>query len=509
MNLFHKLFKQKDTDVNIPSSVHSYYVPDFEKYNEFGQIVPLFEFVMNSDDKIAFKAAEVIHHLFIQKTVFESKQLYDTFNYLRIDKSDIAKFERFPEQVKLTLLCIASVNGNGYSREEALVRLAESKDIRVFPFILFRLADWVKPIREKAEQFIQQYFSPDNALLFIKNHKLILWLLKVERVDLSNLYEEIINCITNNTLDEKTVRLLSDGQRFFYVKTVIQKQVITNEFIDFILRDKYYLNRLLLIRHLDKIDNKRNVILKLIADKSQKVRMNGINWISDQNLFEFRSFLEPMIFDNFATIRITSRNLLNKVGDFDYRNLYKKSIQKDEFLTGSIMGLSEVGDKTDLDLISKYFGSEKPKVKSMALLAMYNLDASAGNESAYTVIENKNPVSTKKIAELILIKQGIEINRLRNIYDKTDSAGKKVILRLINKFGSWSAAGDFLKAMTEKDNELVQLAEIYLTSWEKYTISLGTKQTQEDKNYVMEWYQKAKCLNFKILNSISFIFGEK
>jgi len=507
MSFLERLFgSKKETTASSHTSVLSYH---FEKYTDFGQIVLLFDFVLNPNDNIALKAAETIHHLFVQKAVFESKQLYETFKYLRIDKSDITKFERFPEHIKLTLLCIASLNANGYSREAALEKLAKSTEENVFPFVLFRLADWVKPIRENAEQIIREFISPVNAMLFIRNHKLISWLITVERVDLSALYSEIIDCITQTIIDWEKIKLLSDGQRFFYIKSLIGKQALKTETIDFILRDKYYLNRLLLIRYLDQLDDGHSVLLKLITDKSHKVRLNAINWISDQNLTEFRSFLEPLIFDSSSSIRFASRNLLNKIGTLDYRKLYKQSISEGKFLIGSIIGLSEIGDKSDMEIVSSYLKSEKPRVKSAALIGLYNLDNDLATELAYDILAHENPVNTKKVSELILTKHGCNIRKLREIYDKTDYTGKKVILRLINRFGGWSAAGDFLKTMTENDSSLVKLAEIYLFSWLKYTTRLGMKQSQEDKDYVMLWHRKAKIMNIKVSDTIPFIFGEK
>jgi transposase len=80
-------------------------------------------------------------------------------------------------------------------------------------------------------------------------------------------------------------------------------------------------------------------------------------------------------------------------------------------------------------------------------------------------------------------------------------------LRLFNKYPNWSVAGDFIKAMTEEKGKLEFLARVFLDSWYRYTIRLATRQSQEDKEYVLKWYDKAKESGIKVLPEIPFIFG--
>ena len=61
---------------------------------------------------------------------------------------------------------------------------------------------------------------------------------------------------------------------------------------------------------------------------------------------------------------------------------------------------------------------------------------------------------------IFFMKEGFDIKRLREMYDLVESDAKGIFLRLYNKFGGWSIAGDYLKAMSENDDELKQKAEI-------------------------------------------------
>jgi hypothetical protein len=148
-------------------------------------------------------------------------------------------------------------------------------------------------------------------------------------------------------------------------------------------------------------------------------------------------------------------------------------------------------------------------VKTASLIGVFNLDKDIATEKSYEILSGIHPANTKKAAELILTKQGVDILRLREIYDSADLTSKKIILKLINIFGDWSSAGDFIKAMTEDNDYLKHVATVFLESWKRYTMKLYKKQTQEEKDYVLMWYEIAKTKGINISDEIPFIFRKR
>lgn len=509
MSIFKNIFGKKSESGQPSPSKPRFYAPDFDKYDEFGQIVTIFDYTLNPDFAIANKAAETINRLFNSVQVFKNKQLYETFRYLRINKADIKKFDRFDKELKVTLLCIVSMNGNGYSREEALNRLIVLQTQRTIPFILFRLADWVPPIMKKAENAIRKFLVAENTTYFIQNHKLISWLLQVQRADLSELCNQIIDSVTQKRLDPEQLNGLNECDRFFYFKSLSKTGLIDSELINQMQNDKYYLIRIILIKQFDKVKYKKAVLIKLLSDKSQKVRQGAVNLIANQELNEYETILGDLIFDNATSVRVEARRLLGKISDCDFIKIYQDSLSMQKQIIGSIIGLSEVSDKSEIPLIQKYLDSDRARIRTASLIGIYNLDSNIGTEKAYQILETENPVSTKRAAEALLAKQGVDFKRLRKLYDLTDSTGKKIILRLFNQFSGWSVAGDFLKALTDEDKKIQLMARVFLESWNNYTISLATMQSKEDKDYVLDWYKKTKEKGIQVPGNIPFIFGEK
>ena len=509
MGIFDKLFKKKQNNGQKSEPKPGLHTPDFDKYDDFGQIVLLFDFVLYSDLVLAKKAAETIHRLFGTICLFKSNQLYRSFRNLKIDQAAIQRFNRFDFETQVTLLCIASMNGNGYSREAALIKLGKIKTQRVIPFILFRLADWVIPIRNKAEAIVKSLIAEENILYFIQNHKLINWLIQVERADLTGLFNEIANLITSSPLKPDDFAKLTDGERFFYYLSFAKQGKLNNELVYQMLNDKYYLIRIVVVNNLDKVPDNSDVLKKLLTDKSQKVRQSTLNQIYNQNFEANEELLIGLIFDTSSTVRYVSRKLLDKIAKHDFQSLYKAKLKENSQLIGSILGLAETGDKSDIEVIRPFLVSEKAKVKSAALSGIYKLDNELATEISYQIIDSNNQESTKMVAEQILSIQGIDYDMLRKIYDTTDIAGKKVILRLFSKFGGWSVAGDFLKTITDKDETLSPLAKKFLEQWGFYSLNLATKQKTADKEYVLVWYYKAKGMGLQVPENIPSIFGEK
>lgn len=504
-----KLFFWKKKEVTKVRTSPVYSVPDFKEFNEFSDIVHIFDYVLHPDFEIANQSGIAINRLFYFVDLFNSKQLYENCKYLIINKADIKKFHQFDSQIEVTLLCIATLNGNGYTREEALIRLDKLHVQRTIPFFIFRLADWVVPIRAKAEQAIRKFITSKNAIYFIRNHKQVSWLMQVRRNDLSGLYLEIIHSISQKRLDLDIVLSLNEGERFFYYHSKVKMDMIDKDLINEMLIDKYYLIRMLVIKHFDKVSDRKPVLTKLLTDKSQKVRQNAVNLIANNHPNSFETILGALIFDTSMYIRLEARRILNKMNHYDFVQIYRNNLFHQKNSIGSILGLSEVSDENEIPLIQKYLGSESAKVKTAALIGIYNLDSNIGTELAYKMLENENPISTKRAAEKLLTKQSVDYDRLRVLYDATDTDGKKIILRLFNCFSGWSFAGDFLKALTDEDKKIQTMANVFLTSWLQYTVNLGISQNEEDRTYVLTWYRQAKEMEVKVPENIPFIFGEK
>lgn len=178
-----------------------------QKYttSNINQIPELFHGVFNPNFAIAEKHAEVIHRSISSQTVFKNKRLYNSLKYISLEIKDLDKFHRFDDAVKESLFCIASMNANGYVREKALSVLTSSPTRVSIPFIFFRLADWVLPVRQVAAYGVKRILAKQVPQDLIYHHRIVTWLLKVERTVLDGIYNEVIASVFS---DENIGKLL-------------------------------------------------------------------------------------------------------------------------------------------------------------------------------------------------------------------------------------------------------------------------------------------------------------
>ena len=100
------------------------------------------------------------------------------------------------------------MNSDGYVREEALLFLINSPTQGTFPFILFRLSDWVPAIRQIAESGVRQLILQQEPRFVIRHHKILDWLLKVQRADLKGIHLEVTEFIFSDKNIQKIIQNL-------------------------------------------------------------------------------------------------------------------------------------------------------------------------------------------------------------------------------------------------------------------------------------------------------------
>lgn len=109
-------------------------------------IYSLTEFIKDDNKEIRETTCRTIIYLF--RKIDSKKGYYNTLKHCSISKSDIDFYEaNFPKEQYVELLAISSLNGSGYVREKAVEKLSKVDSSRAIQFLIYRLADWVLPVR--------------------------------------------------------------------------------------------------------------------------------------------------------------------------------------------------------------------------------------------------------------------------------------------------------------------------------------------------------------------------
>ena len=432
-------------------------------------IYSLTDFLKVDNKEIRETTCRTIIHLF--NKIDSKKGFYDTLKHCEISKSDIDFYEaNFQEEQYVELLAISSLNGSGYVREKAVKKLSQVKNPRAIQFLIYRLADWVSPVRQVALKGIENYKTIDYIDSLIENLPIFEWLLKVERTKLSGVYQEIIEFIASKNRDYVIAgfKKYPDKQRFLLAKHISRYLSNYSEELILFLTDKHFLIRNLAIDHFDKLE--KNEIEQLLNDNSAGVRLQTLYCLKDENGFETTA--KKFLADNSATIRHFARFTL-KQAKIDFAEFYNDNLNGNNQIIGSLSGLAEIEGKQYSETVKTYLNNKKVRVKKIAFLALCKLDEESAYEFAFVNLDSSYLGLRNVIIEYLShIPRQEVFTKARDIYKKGNYELKKSMLKLFNKIGGWTVIPDLMIGTIDENENIRQLALGYLQIWRVKAIRL-------------------------------------
>lgn len=460
-------------------------------------IYSLTEFIKDDNREIRETTCKTITHLF--KKIDSKKGYYGTLKHCGISKSDLDFYEaNFPKEQYVELLAISSLNRSGYVREKAVKKLSQVDSPRAIQFLIYRLADWVLPVRQAALNGIENYKTTDYIDSLIENLPIFEWLQKVDRTDLSGIYQDIVEFIatTNRTYVIDNFKKYPDKLRILLARHISSSLIENSQELKLFLTDKHFLIRNLAINHFGKLGQAE--IEQLLNDKSANVRLQTLYCLKDQNGFE--TTVKKFLADNSATIRYFARFTLKK-SSIDFAKFYNDNLQTNCQVIGSLSGLAETEGKQHSETVKLYFGDKKVRVKKTAFLALCKLDAEGAYDFALANLDSPYLGLRNVIIDFLshIPRQDV-LTKARSIYEASNFDLKKSMLKLFNKVGSWTAIPDLMIGTIDENENIRQLSYGYLQIWRTRAVRLFStpkqgeierakqifnfvNETQEDKQY--------------------------
>ncbi|THU38145.1 hypothetical protein FAM09_15795 [Niastella caeni] len=400
------------------------------------------------------------------------------------------------------LLRIASVNKSGFVREKAVREIIKTRDIESLKFILFRLGDWVEPVRHTATGALRSFMKPEYISDFLNEISTIEWLLIVERVDLRVIQREIIEFMLSQEFSEdffNQINILNNRARYWIFRNLLQKNhdPVYATYIYRFIQDKNFLIRLEILKQLASFDEsvQRQIIKNYLQDQSPAVRVSAL-YASKKFAPEFDDTIVTMLSDNSISVRDLCRRLLQSKG-FDFAGVYRDRISKMEYLEGSFMGLSEMARETDLELFEQHIYSNKAKIVVASLAAINKIDQQKAASYSFDLLAHSNN-KVRNLAIEIVSKNfdRSALQRVREIYANGEKELKELLLRLFDKVGSWVAVYNFLLAVTDKNEDIQKLGWRCLEKWKAKTVRLFTSPPREEVERVNQQFKEIEQRNF-------------
>ncbi len=446
-------------------------------------------FVFSSNNIIAKKTASIIRKLLTKKEVNLAWQnLYNScsffFDYYHLDndnmfgKTEFKKIANFTPEEAAHLYGIASLNHNGYVREEALDYLKNLPTFEILPYILLRLNDWVPQVQTKAKAVLIKILPSINVVDLIGYYDLIEWLERTERAKLIDIQEIIFEQIRhsgNRAELFKVMQKVSFKERLLCWRSLTEEVVNDDTLIDKAITDPALEIRYWSALHLPKTINFKKRLSTLFADKSIRVRYAALKAIPKEEFEEYREFYETAIFDESKPIREYARFMLRLHGDDNVVAKYRKMLSEHKNKTdmGVIVGLAETAAEEDIGLIKTFVEHKNPNIRASALYTLNRLRVDDVDNLYIQGIQDRSAKVRNSCVSILQSGHKYLVTELKAILATTNIKSQKAVLKILRNYGALDNLYSILFALTQESEELQTIAWQYLISWHnQYTMRL-------------------------------------
>lgn len=398
----------------------------------------------------------------------------DTVNLIRVDERfretsslewftkwkevDPGKFEKYiaDRDAFLWILRLGTFHPNGYYREKCVRKLIGDKDS--VPFLLLRLNDWAKVVRDIAgcvadtvrmltvEEIIENLpyldkvehgFRRDYGIIedikktmseSIREGVREFNLKKVKYYDLParrRLYRLIIE---TRAIDKDVIRTLINLEKNSQLQTSLLSGYMNNYEVS--------------IEEIDDFIDYKSEVVQRLAIERKYIRINSI-WDG----------LEQKLISSSAGLRSSVRYILQMKSDIDIRQYYLDRIDSTERGI-CILGLGENGKESDADLLMKYLESDNAGIvkKTLHALGMLRGDKAADIFWKY-LHDDRQGVMCQAYREISAANIRYKAKNIYDLFEKTDSVElkRKLAARLARE-EYWDRLPYILKLYSHEDD---------------------------------------------------------
>lgn len=475
---YYKILNQKNSLwINVFKSELNNKLNALEHIVELGQISDIrqLSYTLYRNKNIEKQIWEAAAHIYLQ--YYSDGNHYDSLRECVIELNDIEFFESYENlEVRTILLSIASMNSNGYVREKAVKALIKTQHPIAIQFILYRISDWVEPIRKLAVNGIGTYMKLDYLPVFIKNLKTIENYKHIERIDLIDIYTKIADFISieNRQFVIQNFKKFLDTERQILSKYLLKKPSINNDELNLMVHDQHFLVRNELLNRIETLDE--TFIQILLRDKSAFIRLKTLYGI--KNRPEFKRIIRDFVADHSERVRLFARYTL-KEESLNFSSIYIQNLESGLQQIGSILGLAETGNKSDAHYFQRLL--DHPQLNQYAFKALSKLNTEMAYQFALSHFETNSTGLRKVIFNFLTENFTQEVHsKARDLFQKSEDKTKIKLLKMFSKVGGWLTLPDIIIATADQNEEIRKIAVLNLNKWQSKSIQLFTVPSKNE-----------------------------
>ena len=449
------------------SRAHVALLSEIGDSNEPAAIVDILPFI-HKKGEVAVAAADALHKL-LQGTspndlawldaAVRRNSMYgnsDAYDWYNAPAKKIEELERFGN-ASFSLIALASFHFSGYAREAAVRKLSQITTGAEVPFLIVRLNEWVRSIRDDAYEAIRARIKPEYCRAFIKNLTLISRLEYAERSDHKEIVNSIYRLLQSDECRTALLESLNSEDRFSrrasYTLALDQPKsdVVTTALND----DDTLIRRWAAEKVSTAFEGEtlEHFVQRMKRDRYMPVRREALRIAIKVNPDHAIEELQNALLDTHHAIREESRYVLQKLHPLDVAAFYRAHLQPGPTLYSAISGLGESGWTGDDDLLVAYATYPSSKIRSATIRALTKLNRGAHVPIFMHALKDEVPnVSGQAVRALIKKGSLLSPDAAWEIFKSASQPHvKRNALSIIEKLGKWDSIPLLIRALSDVD----------------------------------------------------------
>lgn len=381
-----------------------------------------------------------------------------------------------PGEPGALLLRFSSFHANGFVREEAVRRLALIEDGNELPYLLLRVNDWVREVRNAAHCAVRARLRLDYIEHFVRNLALVIRLETAQRVEHGDLLASIYQLLADPAARGAMIEAMSDGCRktrraAFRLLAAGNPDALQPA----LLAALKVADPLIRVWGARKIattlsqEQRETILRSLLLDSCGSVRLEALNaWVTffadDATAKLLTALMDPS-----ASVREFARFQLRARAEIDFARCYRDAMAATNpgRLATAIAGLADTGTLFDADCLIPYLSHLSARVRRAAVRAIARL---GGDRYRCQVMERVLDAAPSVSAQARRVLQvcaatfsGVE---LWSRFEAPAAAHVRMnLLHLLAALPKWESLPYLIHAVNEKDAAIASLARQFVARW--------------------------------------------
>jgi len=460
-------------------------ITDLGETGEPNVVTHLAGFLFNPSHKIAITTANAIASIIetLQPSQFvrldESLRDYQYYSAYELKPKDVESFGEFNELAWVPLV-VASCYHNGYVREASIKQLPNLDERIAIPFLLLRANDWVKQVRETANEALRTKITTGNASNFV-SYLYLASRLSIGRARKENTIIELVHeLLSKKGCLDSLLQGLKSTEKFTRrtcFDIALEGNLVPLEDVARIgLETNDPIVRISVAKALTEkgvVATNTELLEFFLSDCFMPVRKETISALRQLEPAQSEKYYFQLMLDSSPTIRSMCRLALSKIDNTKdktfFADYYQQALTRPATreVFGAVSGFGETATSEMDSVIIPLLKHPSARVRKAVVRGLFKLRPNTHQDTFIDTLMNDTPgVSREAKIALSMIRPELATNHLWELFNTSSREATTLnVLWLINQKSKWERMPMLLKSITHSNQKVRDRAMQYLTDW--------------------------------------------